>query len=260
MSIVSVNQVLRFVPYAWRDDRNQPIAGAPTYLIRPPSIMTKARWRRDLGAAGAGAAPPDRAEMMAVLRRGIREIVAEHQQDSLLALIEEYDGLFARVQEMRAQDSGTADERLEAGEALKALSGRMDFLEGEMRRKYPPYAQVISDRTFWFETAPVLAAQHFLCGWENVEAGGEPLAFAQVNGLVPEALLDQLPAEHVYDVGWRAMGLTAATQADEKNSGGASGSGASPTRSPRTRTARGSSTAKPSRKTPGQASRAGSPT
>lgn len=221
MSIVSVGQVTRFTPWSCRDDKGSPVPGAPVYLIRPPSVMTRARWRREVGETGAPAIPPGREELTAVLRRGITEIVAEHQQPELLALADEYDAAFTEVQAQREKDDASPEARQAANDRLAAVSNRMGFLEGEIRGKYPPYAQALAARTFWFEVAPWVAARHFLCGWENVTVAGLPVEFAQVNGLVPEALLEQLPPDHIADVGWRAIGLTSANRDDEKNSAGA---------------------------------------
>jgi hypothetical protein len=237
MSIVSVRQIERHVPFSCRNADNSPIPGSPVYLITPPSIMTKARWRRDL--AEAGAILPTRDDLLETIRQGINTLVAEDQRPEFIALIEEWDALFRALQELRENGTGTPEEVEDAADQLRAISGRMEYLEGEMRGKYPPYSQKLGQQQYWMEIAPILAAKHFLCGWENLD-----IPFARENGLVPDDLLELVPPGHLADVGWRAIGLTAASRTDVKNSERASASGGSPKRSRRVSKVRGLSLAK----------------
>jgi hypothetical protein len=254
---ISVKQVERFVPFQLRDRDGGALPGAQVYLLNPPSYMTKARFRRAVGEAGAW--QPDQDEMVSVLRRGVTERVAEHQQPQWLSLIDEWDAGWRNLMIQRLQAGGKPAEIEAAAQAFTAVSARMMDFEAQMRTEFPPYARLLSARHYYFEVAPMIAARHFLCGWENVDL---PFALGP-DGLVPEALLDQLQAlhpGHAPDAGWIAMGLQHASVDAVKNSEGASASSASPPASPKTRKAPGPASTKSSRKTRERASQPGSAT
>ena len=187
---------------------------------------------RDLAALGASY-PADE-HMFALLRNGIRALVAADEQAQWLEFVDQYEAL--------------PDER-------PRMAERMQFLEAELRRRYPPYAQALADRSFWLAVSPIVAARRFLRGWENVS-----LPFRRSEeGLVPESLIDALPEDHVRAIGGRAMELMYVDAEAEKNSASPSPSGggqqispAAPT--PRTAAPDGSSTASSSPAIPASAS------
>lgn len=238
--IISATQVERWTPFDLRDDSGAPLPGAVTYLIQPPTRMTKARWRRDV--AGAGAFQHGRDELVETLKRGVAEVVAERQQGHWLALIDEWDAAWRGFNELRQRADATAAAVEAAGTAFQAVSARMADFEEQIKAGYPPYARLLGANTFWMEVGPGLAARHFLVGWENL-----PLAFERRGGLVPEELLEQLEAIRPGDwpdIGWIALGLSAMTADDEKNSARASASGANPQGSRPVKQARGRSSAR----------------
>jgi len=222
--IISANQVERWTPFDLRSDDDTPLSGAISYLIQPPTRMTKARWRRDVEAAGAFQHGRD--ELVETLKRGLVEVVAERQHGHWLALIDEWDAGWRAWMDLRQKLDAEAADVTAARERFEGLSARMLDFENQMKAGYPPYARLLADNSYWLMVAPPLAARHFLVGWENVG-----LPFERVGGLVPEALLDKLDSIRPGDwpdIGWIAMGLSAVTAADEKNSEGGSASGGSP--------------------------------
>jgi hypothetical protein len=231
--IVSVKQIARFTPQDLRNADDSPQEGAPVYLIAPPSVMTKARWRSEV--ASSGAVMPSDSEVFQTLRVGVREIVADHMQEDLLALIDQWED--ATNEDEPDYEKEGLDPVWAAGEKerRKQLEKRVNFFRNEMRSKYPPYAQKMADQQFYMEIAPYLAAKHFLAGWENVDA-----EFRQVNGRVPDEVLESIPPEHVFWIGIHAMGMQRPTRADEKNSAGASASEKNPKPSGRAKKAPGS--------------------
>jgi hypothetical protein len=62
------------------------------------------------------------------------------------------------------------------------------------------------------EVAPILAAQQFLRGWENVEP-----VFDRRNGLVSETALGEIPESHIIEIGLEAISLMSPTEAEAKN-------------------------------------------
>jgi hypothetical protein len=89
----------------------------------------------------------------------------------------------------------------------------------------PVYAELRAAGERWTGMAPWVACRHALRGWDGP---GLP-AFQREKGLVPEELLDALPASEVTAMGWRAFLLMSLDRSAEGNS-------AAPSPSPETQT------------------------
>jgi len=249
--ITSSKQEVRFTPRDLCDENGNPEKGAPVYIIEPPTVFTRSEWNRAL--LNIGARQVSSTDLLVVLRRGIREIVAEDQRDEILAFVADFEnssqGLDEQIktaQHLIEEHGEDSEIGLEAARGLTAalerhedLNGRMEDLEGQMRVNYPPYARKLGDQTFWLENAPIIGAQLFLKGGENtvVEVRRE-------RGVVPKEILNALPRSHVREIGWHAVRLMFPNQDDAKNSARPSSSESSRKRSAPARKARGASGAK----------------
>jgi hypothetical protein len=89
----------------------------------------------------------------------------------------------------------------------------------------PVYAELRAAGERWTGMAPWVACRHALRGWDGP---GLP-AFRRDKGLVPEELLDALPASEVTAVGWRAFLLVSLDRSAEGNSAAPSPSPGTPT-------------------------------
>lgn len=241
--ITSAKQKVRFTPRDLCDENGKPLDGAPVYFIKAPTPVSRAEWRRAL--SDAGARQVTRSDLVTTLKRGIKEIVEAEQQEELLAFVDEFeavgnevDEIYARLRQMSPKDAeeGTP-ELIEAVARQHEMTGKMDDIESQMRRMYPPYARKLSEQTFWLETAPIMACHLFLAGWENVDA-----EFKR-GYIVPDEVMMHIPRDHIAEIGWHAITLTSAA-GQAKNSVGPSSSASKPKRSARTRKARGTSSAK----------------
>jgi len=163
----------------------------PIYFIATPTILERAKWRRSVLATGARW--HDDEAMVACLKRGIGEVVAPAQETELQDIVDRFSGY----------DEGRAPEDL-----------AIDFeeIERTVQGAYPAYAGLTADRAYWLSVAPILAAQHFLTGWENVEA-----PFEQRAGLLAEDCLAILPESHVMEIGLKAIELMSPTEDTAKN-------------------------------------------
>lgn len=245
--IISAKQVVRYTPRDLIED-DRPVEGAPVYLIEPPTVFTRSEWNRALLDIGARQVSSD--DLMATLRRGIREVVAEDQRAELLEFVEAFQESSQGVPEVVASVQAVIEEHGEESDVAKAaveslnaaidrhseLTGRMDDLEGQMRRMFPPYSRKLGEQAFWMENAPLIAAQIFLNGGENTE-----VEIVRERGRVPVEVLDALPRNHVREIGWHAIRLMFPNEADAKNSARPSSSASSRKPSARTRKARGTS-------------------
>jgi hypothetical protein len=205
----------------------------PVYHVRVPTLRDRAVWRR--AVAEAGARLPSQAELLDALRAALREVAPEN----LEALLEKVD-LFA------AMEAGKVPPDAELARDMAALETQLLAV--------PRYAVLVGARTFWFEIAPLVAAAHFLAGWEN--AGVD---YAAERGRVSDELLGALPQGHAAEMGLRAIGLMSLTPAEAKNSASRSRSPAARPRmpaeiAPPTAGGDGSSTASSSPETPPSAS------
>ena len=163
----------------------------PVYLIATPTILERAKWRRSVLATGARW--HDDGAMVACLKRGIAEVVAPGQEAELLDIVDRF----------AAHDEGQAPED---------LSIDFEEIERTVQGAYPAYAGLAADRAYWLSVAPIIAAQHFLRGWENVEA-----PFQQRAGQLTENCLAMIPEAHVMEIGLKAIELMSPTGDLAKN-------------------------------------------
>ena len=164
---------------------------SPVYLIATSTILERAKWRRSVLATGARW--HDDGAMVACLKRGIAEVVAPGQEAALLDIVDR----FADCDEGQAPD----DLAIDFAEIERTVQGA-----------YPAYAGLAADRAYWLSVAPILAAQHFLRGWENVEA-----PFQQRAGQLTEDCLAMIPESHVMEIGLKAIELMSPTGDLAKN-------------------------------------------
>ncbi len=166
---------------------------APVYLVKPASR----RERIDFHAAmlEAGINYQDDGKMRAVLRDAVRGL-ADTEADALLAIVDGVDALAS------------------SGELVPdAMREQLRDIEEAAIAGWPAYARVIAARTRWHATAPLIAAQRFLVGWENVAA-----PFRRLGGVVPDETLDQIPDDDVRAIGQAALAAFGVSETERKNS------------------------------------------
>lgn len=221
--ITSAKQEVRYTPRDFCDEDGKPLDGAPVYIIEPPTVFTRSEWNRDLLNIGARQVSND--DLLATLRRGIREVVEEDQRAELLAFVQAFEDSSQGVEQEVADAKAVVDEHGEESPEGQAatqhllavlerhndLSARMEDLEGQMRQMFPPYARKLSDQVFWMENAPIIASQRFIKGGENVEIRRE-------RGRLPDDVLNAIPRAHLREVGWHIVRLMFPSKDDAKNS------------------------------------------
>lgn len=189
----------RFTPSVAAGEDNPPV-----YIIAIPTVMAKAQWQRRLAQTGASYASD--AALIEALRDGIAAVVAEDQRAELNAILDRREELTAEIIAMPPPEEGDdtkADLRAAASAELAEVLKRVAEIERVISRAYEPYRNMVADRGYWMTVAPVLAARHFLAGWENV-----PVRFRRdSDGLVSQDALDDLPEGHLMAIGWRAITL-----------------------------------------------------
>lgn len=184
MSVLSAQDVRPYTPQALQEQ-----AGAPVFMIKPPTLMERIRYNRDLTELGARM--PRREEMLTALRAGVSLIIEPADRPALEALLD-------------AAQSDTLEEGDKAS---------LTELENLMRDHYPPYAKLCAVQGFWFSTAPIMAFRRFVVGWQNA---AQP--FKRVGDLIPEALLEQFDLNIITEVGWAGLLQSRLSEADAKNS------------------------------------------
>jgi hypothetical protein len=173
-----------------------------TYRIAPLTYRERIGFRAAL-AREAGLRPSPQDVSMA-LRTALREI-APTNLDTALAVVDAADA--ARADAERAPQDADAQARLAEAHARLAviISACMDV---------PVYAELRAASERWTGMAPWVACRHALRGWEGP---GLP-TFQRDKGLVPEALLDAMPASEIAAVGWRSFLLVSLDRSAEGNS------------------------------------------
>jgi hypothetical protein len=173
-----------------------------TYRIAPLTYRERIAFRSAL-AREAGLRPSPQDISMA-LRTAMREI-APSNLDAALAVVDAADA--ARADAEAAPRDADAQARLAEAQARLAviISACMDV---------PVYAELRAAGERWTGMAPWVACRHALRGWEG--PGLPP--FQRDKGLVPEALLDTMPASEIAAVGWRSFLLVSLDRSAEGNS------------------------------------------
>jgi len=188
--------------------------GSPrTYRLAPLTYRERIAFRAALAReAGMRPSPQDVSNS---LRAALREI-APANIDEALAVVDEADA--AREAADAAPNDAALKAKLAEAQARLAviITACMDV---------PVYAELRAAGERWTGMAPWVACRHALRGWDGP---GLP-AFRREKGLVPEELLDALPASEVTAMGWRAFLLVSLDRSAEGNS-------AAPSPSPETQT------------------------
>ena len=173
-----------------------------TYRIAPLTYRERITFRAALAReAGLRPSPQD---VSTALRTALREI-APNNLDAALAVVDAADA--ARADAEAAPRDADAQARLAEAQARLAviISACMDV---------PVYAELRAAGERWTGMAPWVACRHALRGWEG--PGLPP--FQRDKGLVPEALLDTMPASEIAAVGWRSFLLVSLDRSAEGNS------------------------------------------
>jgi hypothetical protein len=163
----------------------------PIYFLATPTILERAKWRHAVLATGARWHDDD--AMVACLKRGISEVAAPDQEAELLDIVDR----FASYGEGRAPEDLAID---------------FEEIERTVQGAYPAYAGLAADRAYWLSVAPILAAQQFLRGWENIDA-----PFEQRAGQLTEDCLAMIPESEVMEIGLKAIELMSPTEDLAKN-------------------------------------------
>lgn len=150
-----------------------------TYTLGALTFRERQAFKRDLRAYGG--VQVSHRTILDGLRAALRE-VAPANMDELLGYID-------------AAEEAPDDERAQA----------MLSLIEQVVVDVPSYQMLNNAQQRWADACPFVGAMHGLRGWS-----GEGLPpFERVGGVVPEALLDAIPANELASVGWRAHVLAA---------------------------------------------------
>ena len=211
MELVSTREPVRFVP---SDQADRPEEEQVAYLIKPPSIYERPRFRR--ACLEHGARFHTDVELVACLREGVAALLpGEADAIRRTDLLETVDAFAAaRI----------------AGDVDPELAVRMEAIEEIVTGGYEPYAQKVASRGHFVDIAPIEAFRLFVVGWENLD-----LPFSRSRTGIPLAVLERVPEAHVYEAGLKAFELISLPEDEEKKSPspspGASGPRTSPTAS-----------------------------
>lgn len=185
---------VRFTP---EELRGQP--GAPVYLIGVPTIAGRAALNRAMAENGAKYWLPG------AFCAEARKVIEDAKPDNLSEVV----GVIEEVEALPDVES-----------ASEELARKWELIIGSLRRYAPTIAAMEADNGFWMQMAPYIYAAHFLLGWENVAVEYRRGADRRV---LPE-VIEQLPAEHVWEIFREINRLMRPSQDQEKNSASPSSS------------------------------------
>jgi hypothetical protein len=191
---------------------------AKTYLLRTPSVMDRARYRRAIAEAGARRSGP--VGLLDALSRSVASLMAESDDDvrgAVLAKIAAYrEKLAAYAEAARDGEYDTDDGKARAatdlldlvksGEALRAI-------EDAARGGDPKYAAQCADDEAYFGFAGVVGARMFLVGWTGFDGD-----VARGPEGATEATLAKIPEGHFPAIGLKLETMLNLSETQRKNS------------------------------------------
>jgi|GEM_PF-1674598 hypothetical protein len=173
-----------------------------SYLLQPLTYRERSAMRRELRRVGGIA--PERAALLEGMREALRQVQPANL-DACLAVVDE----------------------AEAAPEDTSVQARLAVVEQAVA-DVPAYAALIDAQMRHNDAVPYVAARYGLRDWRGP---GLPV-FARVDGVVPDDLLEELPAVEIGIVGWRAYVLAMLGRSAEGNSAALSPSHESPTPTP----------------------------
>lgn len=177
--------------------------GSPrSYLLQPLTYRERSAMRRELRRVGG--IPPERAALLEGMREALRQVQPANL-DACLAIVDEA--------EAAPDDAG--------------VQARLALVEQAVV-DVPAYAALTDAQVRHNDAVPYVAARHGLRDWRGP---GLP-DFARVDGVVPDALLEELPAAEIGIIGWRSYVLAMLGRSAEGNSAALSPSRESPMPTP----------------------------
>jgi hypothetical protein len=153
----------------------------PVYLIAAADAFQRAAFPAAMTEHGCRW--PAGGEVVRALRRAVEFCVEPQQQPELAEILDEAEVL--------------PEERWPA-----ALEVQIGDMTAQLRGHFPDLDALLAARERYTRTAPIVAAQLFLRGWEGLAIRYEARA-----GRVTTACLSALPPEHVAAIGRKALEL-----------------------------------------------------
>jgi hypothetical protein len=211
---ISSRELIRFTPAHYVPNGATEVPGAgtlplraaapevtPVYLVKPATPLEKARWRRAVAAEGARfVSPPE-------VRREVRRALFQVQPNDAaewLALLD----------------------RADEGDEVSAEDARLlDVLLTATMRASANVAELVAAQHYWYEVAPVIAAQQFCRGWVVGPRQADGAQLPPRDAALDEAALALLPEADLTEIGWKAIALMRPSEEQEKNSASPSQSG-----------------------------------
>lgn len=217
------------------------------YHLASPSVLARAQWRKAVVAAGGMQYGPR--AMLAALRDGVAEILAEAPEEARAAIIarldrhcELLDALADAVTSPRspphpelgegggegrgggkigdagadahAEESSTASATVRAAfAALVASEKSLTTIELSIAEGYPRYAAMLAADRAYDELAGIVGARMFLVAWEGFSD-----AVVKDRSGVTEACLAQIPEEDFRQLGMKLRVMTRLSPEQRKNS------------------------------------------
>lgn len=196
--------------------------GDKAYLLRPPTVAERTRWRRAIAAAGGK--QHGQVALLLCMADGVRALMADQPdlRDPLLARIDAHrhnltdlavsatTGAFDNRDEMTDEQRAALQARFDAlDEGSKGLA----VIETAVSAAYPRYADMVAADLVYGQIAGIEGARLFLVGWEGFD--GDVVRGA--NG-VSEDSLAQIPEGHLPRIGMAVEALTRVSEKQRKNS------------------------------------------
>lgn len=193
---ISARDLVRFTPPSFKDGD----PAAPVYLLAVPDLRTRNRIDRDIDFEGAHQV--SLSEIYEALRDACNALLTGESLEQALADVGVIEATVAQLVAGRASEIDR--------EAYAAAQIRVSEVE-KISLEWPPFARVEGQRKYYVKTRQLVAVQHCLRGWENVDA-----TFRLERGLASDESIEAI-ARDVTAIGAEIVNLMVVSEKRRKN-------------------------------------------
>jgi len=163
-----------------------------TYLVKVPTIRSKAMFRRNMTIALAEAKVKIVSTEMFFncMRDGVKEFMDDKESESILSVIDMVE----------SQDENINEECQEIYKKTVEV----------LKDSYVPFAKINADKEFSFEIQVLEAVKNFLFDAEGFE-------LKRKNGVVPDEIIELIPELHRLEIGLKVISLMNVSKEQVKN-------------------------------------------
>tara|TARA_B100000989_G_scaffold257058_1_gene206461 strand:- start:202 stop:912 length:711 start_codon:yes stop_codon:yes gene_type:complete len=205
---VSAKHQHLFVPEEYKD-HPEPL----TYVVRHPTQRLEGKVRHTM-ISSVGVMPPDDV-MYAELRKALKHIMKDQADDlaDVLQVVDRMEETNAKLANLMADNKAAKEQMMQLEQLDADMVDSFTTLVFAVARSWPPYRQLLADRTFYYSQVYGVSAQVYIADVKNA-----PFDVEYENGMLTEHAVSKIPQSHLQQLYVFIAGLQHVDGGTEKNS------------------------------------------